>query len=159
MVSAIRISANAEIEPVRTVERNGKAYEQNTANIGRAKPDAAPAFERASDSPSDSSEVESDSTHTPKPAAAAPTVTRAPAAPPAAVPQATIEPANWRNACPPAWPVTDSVTVTEAVTPEPTAHCGPACGWRQRVAHACGTRHRGLLLALVDQVTNAREGS
>ena len=33
----MRISANAEIAPVRTVERNGKTYEQNTANIGKAK--------------------------------------------------------------------------------------------------------------------------
>jgi hypothetical protein len=42
-VSAMRISANAEIEPVRTVERNGKTYEQNTTNIGKAKPaDDAP---------------------------------------------------------------------------------------------------------------------
>jgi hypothetical protein len=39
-VSAMRISANAEIAPVRTVERNGKTYEQNTANIGKPAPAA-----------------------------------------------------------------------------------------------------------------------
>lgn len=37
-VSAMRISANTEIGPVRTVERSGKTYEQNTSNIGKAKP-------------------------------------------------------------------------------------------------------------------------
>jgi hypothetical protein len=36
-VSGMRISANAEIAPLRTVERNGATYEQNTANIGKAK--------------------------------------------------------------------------------------------------------------------------
>lgn len=50
----MRISANAEIDrelgqiqtpEVRTVERNGKTYQQNTSNIGKAKPkaDASPA--------------------------------------------------------------------------------------------------------------------
>jgi hypothetical protein len=31
------ILANSKMEPVRTVERNGKTYEQNTANIGKTK--------------------------------------------------------------------------------------------------------------------------
>lgn len=39
-VSGMRISANAEIAPIRTVERNGTTYEQNTANIGKPSPAA-----------------------------------------------------------------------------------------------------------------------
>lgn len=40
-VSGMRISANAEIAPIRTVERNGKTYEQNTAKIGKSGPAVA----------------------------------------------------------------------------------------------------------------------
>lgn len=51
------ILANAKIEPVRTVERNGTTYEQNTSNIGKVKAAAlspAPNLTPAAGAPVDS---------------------------------------------------------------------------------------------------------
>lgn len=55
------ISANAEMPTIRTVERNGKTYEQNTANIGKpaapaAKP--APVVEPIAEEPEDYTELD-----------------------------------------------------------------------------------------------------
>jgi hypothetical protein len=35
---------NRQMQPTRTVERNGKTYEQNTANIGKGKREDKPAL-------------------------------------------------------------------------------------------------------------------
>ena len=55
------ISANTEIQAVRTVERNGKTYEQNTTNIGKVAapiPQLPPVVEPGAEEPPDYTELD-----------------------------------------------------------------------------------------------------